>query len=398
MSEFKWGRAIKHALITTGLFLLIMIIMTTVFVVVNYDHMGRLIKVIGLVRSEYLEQVPLDKLVDGAILGIAGSLDEYSGFQDAQENKNLQTLIEGQFGGIGIYVGEETDRLMVSRPIKGSPAEDAGLEAGDQIITIDNDPVANMTQTEAIARLKGEVGTLVTITVYRESSKEHFELELTRATISVPSVDWAPYPEDSDIAVIEISTFSRQTSTDFEKVLNEINQQQYKGLIIDLRNNLGGELNAGLYIASRLSPQGPVMFSVNRSGNMVSYKSVADFIDRPFVLLVNEYTASASEIVTGSVKDYQSAPVVGVKTFGKGVVQRLFDLDAGTGLKLTIEKYLTPNQNDIHKKGIIPDYEVPLEQGEKTTLLPKENPDRQMQKARDVLREKLGISELNPAA
>ena len=393
MSDFRWGRAFKHALITAliaaVLFILILFTIGAIFVSVNYSHMGRLVTVINLIRGEYLEPVSLERLVDGAIEGMA-NLDEYSGFQNEQNNQNLQTMIEGQFGGIGIYVGDDTDRLMVSRPIKGSPAESAGLETGDQIVVIEGDPVANMTQAEAIARLKGEVGTEVRIEVYRESTQEYFERVLTRAIISVPSVEWAPYPGEPDMAVIEISTFSRQTGPDFDRVLSEIDPQQYRGLVIDLRNNLGGEFGAAIYIASRLSPHGPVVHTVGRSGKLTSFPAAAEFINRPFVLLVNEYSASASEIVTGAVKDYESAPVVGVTTFGKGLVQRLFTLDTNTGLKLTTEKYLTPLQNDIHKKGVIPDYEVKLEQGEKTTLLPAENPDRQMEKAREVLRERLG--------
>ncbi|MCL1792200.1 MAG: S41 family peptidase [Peptococcaceae bacterium] len=392
MSDFQWGRAFKHAVITAILFFIIVVAVGGVFILVDYKHMGRLVKVIGLVRGEYLEQVPWDTVVDGAIKGIAGNLDEYSGFQDEQENQNLQTMIEGQFGGIGIYVGDDIDKLMVSRPIKGSPAEEAGLETGDEIVLIDGDPVANMTQAEAIARLKGKVGTQVTIEVYRASSHERFERELTRAVISVPSVEWGPYPGEPDIAVVEITTFSRQTPGDFDKALSEIDPQQYKGILVDLRNNLGGEFNAAIYIASRLTPRGPVVHTVNRNKRLTSYPATGEFIDVPFVLLVNQYSASSSEIVTGAVKDNASAPIVGVTTFGKGLVQKLFELDANTGLKLTTEKYLTPDQNDIHKIGVVPDYEVPLEQGEKLTLLPGEEdtPDRQMQKACEVLKDKLG--------
>ncbi|MCL1852335.1 MAG: S41 family peptidase [Peptococcaceae bacterium] len=391
MSDLQWGKAIKHALITTLLFFLILIAVGAFFIIVDYNHMGRLVKVIGLIRNEYLEPVSWDTLVDGAIKGMSGNLDEYSGFQNEQENQNLHTMIEGQFGGIGIYIGDDIDRLIVSRPVKGSPADSAGLETGDEIVMVDDEPVANMTQAEAIAKLKGKVGTQVKIGVYREAGKEHFERELIRAAISVPSVEWAPYPGEPDIAVVEITTFSKQTASDFDQVLSEIDPQQYKGIVVDLRNNLGGEFTAAISIASRLTPRGPIVHTVNRAGRLISYPATAEFMDRPFVLLVNQHSASSSEVVTGAVKDYGSAPIVGVTTFGKGLVQKLFNLDASTGLKLTTEKYLTPNQIDIHKKGVVPDYEVPLEQGEKLTLLPKEDeePDRQMQKACEVLKEKL---------
>jgi len=388
LSEFKWSKAFKYALATTALFFLMVYVIINVLVAVNYAHLGRLSKVMEIISKEYVEEVSLEKLVDGAIEGMV-NLDPYSEFHTAEEHEWMMNHIEGEFGGIGIYYKTEQDRLVITEVIRGAPAEKEGLEAGDEILRVDGEDVAHLTQGETITKMRGPEGSQVTVDVFRGSTQEHFQQVLTRAIISVSSVEWAPYPGEEDMAVVYISTFNKRTFNDFDGVLKEIDaENRYKGVIIDLRNNPGGELNAGIAMTSRFVPQGPVMYTVDRRGAMQSMnrREGVEFLNRPFVLLVNENSASASEVLIGAVKDYETGSIVGTKTFGKGVIQSLFSLDEDTGIKLTVQKYLTPHKKDVHGVGIEPDYLVQLEKDEKITVLPEETPDSQMQKACEVLR------------
>jgi carboxyl-terminal processing protease len=389
LSDINWKRAFKHALVTTVLFFLIVFTICGVLIITNYAHLGRLVKVIGLIENQYLEVVPLEKLVDGAIEGMS-NLDRYSAFQTAEERQSLMNEIEGQLsGGIGItFQRDDTGRLVVERTFKGSPAESV-LAAGDLIEKINGEPVNDMTQMDVISKMRGDIGTAVALYVYRESTNEYFECELIRAVINLPSVEWEEYPGEPDIAVIHISSYTTRTPQDFDAVLKEIDEtQRYKGIIIDMRNNGGGELNACIEMTSRLIPQGPVMHIIDRRGNKRSQDRVpgAQFIDRPFVIMVNENSASATEVTTGAVKDHKSAPIVGTKTFGKGVIQHLYELDGNTGLRLTVQRYLTPYENNIDKIGVEPDHLVNLKDGERITICPKKDPDSQMQKACEVLK------------
>ena len=383
----KWLKAVKQALAALLLFFLILILGVGTLLVTNYSHLGRLTKIVGLIQTQYLEEVSWETLVDGAIRGIADSLDEYSSYQDAKASEALMSTIYGRFGGIGIHISENPDRLIVARPIQNSPAAQAGLETGDEIVKIDGIEVSSITQNEAIERLRGEAGTSVTVGVFRARTQEYFEVTLTRAIINVPSVEWVAYPGDPEIAIIDISNFSVHTGEEFDAILEQLNAQHYRGYIIDLRNNLGGEFMAAVHVASRLVSEGPIVHTVDRRGRMETQDATASYMGRPFVLLVNEYSASASEIVAGAIKDNASGPLIGTTTFGKGVVQTLYELDASTGLKLTTEKYLTPLQNDIHKIGIKPDIEVKLQERERLTIRPTQLPvDSQMQKAYETLK------------
>jgi len=387
----NWKKAIYQAIavgiILTGGFIFLL----AGFVLTNHDNLGRLIRVVYLIESQYLEDVPRVKLVDGAIEGMVQALDPYSSFQDAEENKALMNTIKGSFGGIGVHISTaDPSQLVVLRPIKGSPAERAGLEAGDVILRIDGTDVSQISQDQAIAMLRGDPGTGVTVAIYRPRTGEELTFNLIRENINVPTVSAAPVPGRPDLAMIDISNFTLQTGDELERAFQELDIAKYKGFILDLRYNHGGEINAAVKVASMLVPGEDIVHIVNKSGEVKTKKSTAKYVNKPFVLLINEYSASSSEIVAGAVKDYGSGTLVGTKSFGKGVVQTVFPLDGMTSVRLTTDKYLTPLKNDIHQKGVEPDVYVELKEGENPTIMPTEPKfDSQLAKAIEVLTQKI---------
>lgn len=390
-NKIHWKKAIKQA-VAVGLILCLgFTFLVGSFILFNYDNLGRLTRVVYLINSYYLNETPREKLVDGAIKGMVQSLDKYSSFQDAEENKTLMNSIKGTFGGIGVHLSTaDPAQLVIMRPIKNSPADRAGLEAGDIIVTIDDVDVSTISHDKAVAILRGEPGSKVVVGIYRPKAQEEFSVSLIRDHISVPTVEGKTLPGRSDIALIDISGFSLQTGDELERTLQEMDIDQYKGIIFDLRYNYGGEVHAAIKVASMLVPEGPIVHIMNRDGETDSKKATANFINKPFVILINEYTASSAEIVAGAVKDYGSGTLIGVKTYGKGIVQTVFPLDGNTSVKMTTDKYLTPNKNDIHEKGIEPDVEVTLKEEEKPTMQPMDTVfDSQLQKALDVLLSKV---------
>lgn len=389
--QVNWKKAIKQA-VAVGLILCLGIaVLLGSFIVLNYDNLGRLLRVVYLIDNHYLYETQRESLVDGAISGMVKSLDEYSSFQDAEENQALMNSIKGTFGGIGVHLSTaDPEKLVIMRPIKGSPADRAGLEAGDIIISIDDTDVSTISHERAVALLRGEPGTKVTVGIYRSKDEEEFSVSLIRDNINVPTVEGKPLPGRTDIALIDISSFTMQTGDEFEEILRNINIQDYEGIILDLRYNYGGEVHAAIKVASMLVPEGPIVHIVDKHGETVTKQATAAYINKPFVILINEFTASSAEIVAGAVKDSGSGTLVGTKTYGKGVVQTVFQLDGNTSVRLTTDKYLTPNKKDIHKHGIEPDVEVTLKEGEKPTIQPTSTDfDTQLQKAVEILMTKI---------
>lgn len=391
LSKIDWKKAIQQA-VAVGLILCLgLAVFLGGFILANFDNLGRLLRVVYLIDSQYLDDIPRAKLVEGAIEGMVSSLDPYSSFQDAEENETLMNSIKGSFGGIGVHISTaDPTQLVVMRPIKGSPAEKAGIEAGDVILRIDETDVSTISQDKAVAILRGEPGTKVTIGVYRPKTGREFSVSLTRDKISVPTVEGTRLPGNPEIALIDISSFTIQTGDELEQVFKDLKVDQAKGFILDLRYNYGGEVNAAIKVASLLVPEGDIVHIVDKKGNMDTKKSTAAFINKPFVVLTNEYSASSSEIVAGAIKDYGSGTLVGTKTFGKGVVQTVYPLDGNTSVRLTTDRYLTPLKNDIHQKGIEPDVVVELKKDEKPTIMPAQPQfDSQLSKAVEILLEKI---------
>lgn len=326
----------------------------------NYKHIGRLVRVVSLIRTQYLTPVTGVRLVDGAIRGMVSSLkDPYSSYMDASEFRNLTLQIQGTYGGIGIVVGMNTEnRLVVITPFKGTPADRAGILSGDLIARIDGRDTTEMSMDAAVNMMLGKPGTSVTLTVYRKAGDKLLTKNLIREKIEIPSVEGRILPQAPEIAYIRLYQFNSNTGEELGKMIRKLEPNGFKGIILDLRGNPGGDFNAAVNVASYFVPEGPVVRVVDRSGKEEVYQSQDMALGLPLVTLVNEGSASASEIVAGAIKDSHSGQLLGTKTFGKGVVQTIFSLDNSTGVKLTTAKYLTPNRHDINKKGIVPDIVV----------------------------------------
>ena len=392
MQEWNIKRVAKHVGVV---FLIFSVLFTTLVggvVIANVDNLGRFVRVVQLIRHDYLENATTTQLVEGATKGIVEVLgDPYSTYMNAKENTELFQILEGKFGGIGIVLSlKDPKKLVVLRPIKNSPASKAGIQSGDVVSKIDDTETAGMEQDKAVGLMRGDPGTKVNLALYRESTNKTFTVSLTRENITVPTVDGQALPGHSDIAYISISQFGPETGTELKDTLNTMDIKKFKGLILDMRYNHGGELNAAVQVASYFIPEGPVVYIVDKQGNVDTKMSTGTYLGMPMVVLVNEESASAAEIVAGAIKDKATATLVGVKTFGKGIVQTIFPLDMGTSVKLTTAKYLTPNKVDIHKKGIEPDIKVELNKGQPATISPQDtNFDPQLQKALLTLQGKL---------
>lgn len=392
LQERNWKDFFKQFGLIVGIVSIVFTVSVAGFVVANLQDMGRMARVIQLVKNDYLENASVNQLIEGATRGIVDSLeDPYSVYMDAEENAQLMEQIEGKFGGVGIIISlKDPNKLVVLRPIKNTPAAKAGLEPGDVITKIDDQDATTIPQDKAVGLMRGDPGTKVNLTIYRESTKQTLTVPLTREAIAVPTVDGEALPGNSDIAYIDISQFSTNTANELSSVLKTMDISKYKGIILDLRYNHGGELDSAVGVASRFVQPGPVVYIVDNQGRTITKSAEGNFLDKPFVVLVNEESASASEIVAGAIKDRGTGTLVGVKTFGKGIVQTIFPLDTGTSVKLTTAKYLTPNKIDIHKKGIEPDVKVELKKGEEATISPTDRKfDSQLTAAVQVLREKM---------
>lgn len=327
----------------------------------NYKHFGNLVKVIVLVRSQYLYPVSSTQLVDGAIKGIVSSLnDPYSVYLEPKTFSQLQEQIKGSFGGLGILVGVKEQHLTVVRVYEGTPAAREGIVAGDTIVKIDDQDARGIDLETAVGLMRGPVGTTINLTVNRQGVSEPLQFTLVREEISVPTVEGRVLP-GTKIGYIAITQFTERTAGEVKDVLADLQGEQVRGIILDLRDNPGGELTAAVDVARNFIPRGPVVHIDYRSGKDQTFFSEGRSVQLPLVVLINGGSASAAEILAGAVKDTGAGILVGTKTFGKGIVQTLFPLDNGAGLKLTTARYLTPSKNDIHEKGIEPDVLVQSE-------------------------------------
>ncbi len=348
----------------------------------NYQNVGNLIKVISLVRTQYIEPVQTTSLVDGAMRGIVESLqDPYSVYLDADTFKRLQEQISGTFGGLGILVGVNKEEfLTVVRVYEDTPAAGEGVQAGDIIVGIDGRDVQGLDLDTAINLMRGPVDSKIKLSIMREGRPEPIEFNITRQEISVPSVEGRMLP-NSRIGYITISQFTEKTPDEMLQVLAKLRDQNMKGIILDLRDNPGGELTSATRVADNFIPEGPIVYIDYRTGAEDVKRADDNYLHLPMAVLVNEGSASAAEILAGAVKDTKAGVLVGTRTFGKGIVQTVFTLNKGAGLKLTTARYLTPKKKDIHKKGIMPDVLV--------ENLPDKAGDEQLDKAISLVEQEL---------
>jgi len=314
------------------------------------------------VRDKFVDKNKLnaEAMVYGAIEGMVNSIgDPYTVFLTPKDSESFANEIKGAFGGVGIEIGERNQTLTVIAPIKDSPAEKAGIRAGDKIIKIDDKPTAGMRVNEAVALIRGEKGTTVALTISRNGEKEAREFKLTRATIKIPAVKWKLI--DGDIAYIEVFSFNQNVDSEFKKAAREITQSNAKKIILDLRNNPGGLLDSSVYLAGFFQENGKTV-TAERFGdgteNLFKSSGDASLKNYPLVILVNKGSASASEILAGALRDNRKVPLIGETTFGKGSVQEIHELAGGSSLKVTIAKWYTPSGASIDENGIKPDIEV----------------------------------------
>ncbi len=349
------------------------------------QDLGKMLQLKEFIKENYYKPVDDVNFEDGIIKGLFESLeDPYSVYMNKSEFDSFTTHTEGSYGGIGVIVTPGDDGyITVVTPIEDTPGERAGILSGDKIIKVNDKEVTAEKLDEAVAIMKGEPGTTVELTLLRPNKKEPLNIELKREEIRLKTVKSRIL--GNNIGYIRISMFDEKTADDFKVHLNDLEKQNIKGLIIDLRNNPGGSLSECVEIADELLGEQIIVYTQDRDGNKRYEKSDADKIDVPLAILVNEGSASASEILTGAVKDTESGTIIGTTTFGKGLVQIVRPLNDGTGFKLTISQYFTPNGSYIHGKGIEPNIviDLPDELKEKPEISDEE--DIQLQKALEVI-------------
>lgn len=347
----------------------------------------------NLLYKYYDGKIDDNTLVEGAIKGMTASLnDPYTVFMNKKEFDAFNSTTEGTYTGLGLQVGVKDNNIVVISPFDDSPAKKAGIIAGDIIEKVDGKDVTGKDLDNAVNMMKGKEGTYVTLTINR-TGKDMFDVKVARAKIQNVTVSGEML--DNNIGLIRLSMFDENTADNFNKKLKELQSKGMKGLIIDLRGNPGGLLTECVSIASDFIPKGKVIVStIDKYKNEKKYNSDGgkaiggSAIGLPLVVLTDEGSASASEIFSGAIRDYKLGTLVGVKTFGKGVVQTIMDTGAGTGLKVTVSKYYTPNGENIHGKGIKPDINVEYPQALKDKPYDR-SVDPQFSKALEVIKGKI---------
>lgn len=341
--------------------------------------------VFGRLSRSYIDRDKMDvkKMLYGAISGMVSSLDDpYTVFLIPKQNKETKEELGGSFTGIGAQLGLKDKKIVVIAPLPDTPAEIAGIKAGDWILTIDNKATDNLTLPEVVSRIRGLKGTKVVLNVLHEKSEKPLEIAIIRDTIMVKSVE---YKAMENIAYVKLTSFGDQTEREWNNAIKKLRiekeEGRIKGLILDLRNNPGGYLNGAVFIAGEFLERGKtVVFQENANGSKKSYPvdRDGDLLDIPLVILINRGSASASEIVAGAMRDYGRASLVGEKSFGKGSIQEPQDLPGGAGLHITTAKWLTPKEKWINGTGITPSVLVSMDE---------KNPEKdpQLEKAVEIL-------------
>jgi carboxyl-terminal processing protease len=348
-----------------------------------YEEIRLLMRVMERVRQDYVdgEKISYSELIQAAMRGMLNTLDPHSEFMDARKYTDLKNDTEGAFGGVGIVVGMRDNMLTVVSPMEDSPAYDAGILAGDKIVKIEGRSTEKITLPEAVRKLRGEAGTPVSISILRQNTQQGSQVKdfkLTRAMIKVDTVkdlnNRREFPVSEDkIGYVRITQFGEHTTDEFRDALKKLEKGGMRGLILDLRNNPGGLLDQAVKVCDIFLKRDQLIVSTEGRSKQVrgeSYKATGrdEYPDVRIVVLVNKWSASASEIVSGCLQDVGRAYVIGEQTFGKGSVQSIMPLEDGSALRLTTAKYYTPSHKVIHEHGITPDSIVSMSQEEEEAL------------------------------
>lgn len=316
---------------------------------------------LSTIQSEYVDETKPKDLIYGALEGMLASLDLHSQFLDPDAYNELKVDTKGKFGGLGIELTLKDGVLTIITPMEDTPAWRAGLKPLDKIVKINNDITRDMTLSEAVKRMRGKPGEAVDLTILRESESKILEFKIVRDIINIKDIKEAKILEDG-IGYIRLNEFREDTDKNINTALNNLGKEKMSALILDLRNNPGGLLEVAVDVAGRFLPKGKlVVYTRSRKEKQnLEFLSASDqpLLDLPMAVLVNEGSASGSEIVAGALQDYKRAIIIGMKSFGKGSVQTVVPLNDGSALKLTTSKYFTPKGREIHGKGVIPDIVV----------------------------------------
>ena len=315
-----------------------------------------------VIKQDYVEETTDRKLVENAINGMLSSLDPHSGFMNQSDYADLEEQTKGEFGGLGMEVSSDNGLVRVTSPIDDTPAYKAGIQAGDYITHIDGESVIGQTLNDAVKKLRGKPGTKVTVTISRKD-KEPFDIKMTRAVIKVKPIK---YEAKDDIGYIRVTAFNESTTQMLHEAVKnltrEIGKDKIIGFIIDVRNNPGGLLNEAIGVVDTFISKGEIVSTRSRDPkeNLQFFAETPDMTNgKPLVVMINEGSASASEIVAGALQDHHRALVVGLKSFGKGSVQTIKEIPGFGGIKITTARYYTPSGRSIQAKGIEPDVVIP---------------------------------------
>ncbi len=346
------------------------------FVVKELTQKQKIEEIQSVVDKYYVNEYDENLMEETMYKGMIASLkDPYSYYMTKQELTDFLEDTEGNYVGIGIMVNlTEDEKILINKVFENSPAEESGLKINDKITKVEDKEVSLENYQDVVSDIKGEEGSKVKLTVYRESENKTFDTEVTRKSIDVPTVEHKML--EDNIGYISISQFDRVTSSQFKEAFNSLNSAN--GLIIDLRNNPGGLLTTVNEITDMLVPEGTITYIEDKNGNRDYHSSDANYYNKPLVILVNGNSASASEVLSGAVKDFGVGKLVGETTYGKGVVQNMYKLSDGSGVKVTIAKYYTPSGVCIDGTGIEPDYKV--------TNPTDNSQDLQLEKAIEVIK------------
>jgi carboxyl-terminal processing protease len=340
-------------------------------------------EVLSLLQKNYVEPVDNKELVYGAIKGMVNTLDAHSSFMPPDVYKEVQVDTKGEFGGLGLQVGVKENRLVVIAPIEGTPADKAGVKAGDWILKVDNKSTKDLNLMDAVNMMRGAKGSKITLVISREGAKEPLEFTITRDIIRLKSVKSKLI--EPGIGYIRVSQFQEQTGNDLADAYNQLKEKKIRSLILDLRNNPGGLLSSAIEVAEQFLDSGKVVVAIKgKDGKKDEYfaSGRGSPIDLPMIVLVNEGSASASEIVSGALQDWGRVLVLGAQTFGKGSVQTILPLSDGSALRLTTAKYYTPKGRSIQNTGIDPDITVkpvPVKEAKSIPIVREKDLERHLQ-------------------